>query len=295
METVQDLPEPLLAEIQTALLQATHPKRILLLERALDAAERETLDDFIALMMLLGTEALPSVIDLLGKADQMKTRRFLCELLVEAGKRDIDYLISRLRDERWYLTRNLVYVLGKIGDPKIIGELASLIGHSHFQVRRAVLHALNAMEDPSAKKLLVRFLSDADGSNRLTAVKSLGRRKITEALVPLLEILASKDFQDRELAEKEGIFEAVGQIGGAAAVPHLQRFLTAKWALFRDAKLEETAACAAAALQKIGTPAAAEALREGSRSKNKSIREACNKAINGSSHGTADAAAPSKA
>jgi hypothetical protein len=278
-ETSKGLPEPLLAEVQNSLLQACHPKRILMLEPILDASGRETLEEFTSLMALLGTEALPSVIELLGKANQMKTRRFLCDLLVEVGKGDIDYLASRLNDGRWYLIRNLVYVLGKIGDPRIVENLSRLIGHSHLQVRRAAFHALNAIEDPRAEKLLVRFISDADESNRISAVKSLGRRKVKEALAPLLEILSSKEFPARALSEKEGIFEAVGQIGGGAMVPHLQRFLAGKWSLFRDVKLEETAGCAAAALQKIGTPSAVAALEEGSRSRNKVIREACSKAI----------------
>jgi hypothetical protein len=279
VEPSKGLPEPLLTQVQSALLQLCHPKRILLLESILDASDREALEDFTSLMALLGTEALPSVIDLLGKANQMKTRRFLCDLLVEVGKRDIDYLASRLNDERWYIIRNLVYVLGKIGDPRIVEDLSRLIGHNHVQVRRAVFHALNAIEDPRAEKLLVRFISDADESNRISAIKSLGRRKVKEALAPLLEILSSKEFPARALSEKEGIFEAVGQIGGGAMVPHLQRFLVGKWSLFRDVKLEETAGCAAVALQKIGTPSAVAALEEGSRSRNKVIREACSKVI----------------
>ncbi|MGH7830396.1 MAG: HEAT repeat domain-containing protein, partial [Candidatus Binatia bacterium] len=281
-EASKDLPEPLLAEIQNGLLQACHPNRLLMLEPILDGSDKGTLEDFTSLMVLLGNEALPSLIDLLGKTGQMKTRRFLCDLLVEVGKTDVEYLAARLNDERWYLTRNLVYVLGKIGDPRIVEALSRCIRHSHVQVRKAVFLALNTMEDRCAEPLLVHFISDADDSNRISAIKSLGRRKVKEALSSLLEILSAKDFETKGLSEKEAIFEAVGQIGGDRAIPHLQRFLAGKWTLFRDAKVEETAGCAAAALQKIGSPSAMEALREGSRSKNKGIREACSQAIEAS-------------
>ena len=273
------LPEPLLAQAQNALLQVCQLKRILLLESILDAADREALEDFSSLIILLRKGAIPSIVDLLGKADQMKTRRFLCDVLVEAGKKDIDYLVSRLDDERWYLTRNLIYVLGSIGDPRVVKDLSRFIGHSQVQVRRAVFHALNAMEDPRAEQLLVHFISDADDSNRISAIKSLGRRKVKEALEPLLQILSVKEFQTKEPSEKEGIFEAVSQIGGDAAVPHMQRFLKGKWSLFRDLKFEETAGCAAVTLQKMGTRSAVEALQEGSQSRNKSIREVCSKAL----------------
>jgi len=274
----RDLPEPLRAQVRQALLQAGDPKRILMLEAILDSSEGATLSDFSSLMILMGKDVIPSVVQLLSAANKMKTRRFLCDILAELGKMDIDYLISRLNDDRWYLVRNLIYVLGNIGDPKIVKDLARFIRHSRFQVRRAVFHALDSMEDLGAEKLLMHFISDPDSSTRISAVKSLGRRNIREALSPLSEVLSAEDFHGKELAEKREIFDALSRIGGDAAVPQIRAFLKGRWRLLKDVKVEETACCAVAALQKIATPTAVEALREGGRSSNRTIREACNKA-----------------
>ncbi len=279
LEPATNLPEPLRAQLQNALRQAGNPKRISQLQSILDSAKDETLDDFSSLMSLLGRGVAPPLVDLLGNLEKIKARRFLCDVLVRIGREDVDNITSRLNDHRWYLVRNLIYILGNIGDKRVIKDLARFARHDSFQVRRAVFHALNGMGDPEADQLLLQFVSDSDYSNRMSAIKSLGRKKVRGALALLLKMLDSKDFQTKQLGEKKEIIEAIGSTGGESVVPKLRKLLQVNWSLFKDVKAEETACCAAEALQKIGSLSASVALREGSRSKNKTIREACDKAL----------------
>lgn len=279
LEPATNLPEPLRAQLQNALRQAGNPKRISQLQSILDNAKDETLDDFSSLMSLLGRGVVPPLVDLLGNLEKIKARRFLCDVLVRIGREDVDNITSRLNDHRWYLVRNLIYILGNIGDKRVIKDLARFARHDSFQVRRAVFHALNGMGDPEADQFLLQFVSDSDYSNRMSAIKSLGRKKVRGALALLLKMLDSKDFQTKQLGEKKEIIEAIGSTGGESVVPKLRKLLQVNWSLFKDVKAEETACCAAEALQKIGSLSASAALREGSRSKNKTIREACDKAL----------------
>lgn len=279
LEPATNLPEPLRAQLQNALRQAGNPKRISQLQSILDSAKGETLDDFSSLMSLLGRGVVSPLVDLLGNLEKIKARRFLCDVLVRIGREDIDNITSRLNDHRWYLVRNLIYILGNIGDKRVIKDLARFARHDSFQVRRAVFHALNGMGDPEADQLLLQFVSDSDYSNRMSAIKSLGRKKVRGALALLLKVLDSKDFQAKQLGEKKEIIEAIGSTGGESVVPKLRKLLQVNWSLFKDVKAEETACCAAEALQKIGSLSASAALREGSRSKNKTIRETCDKAL----------------
>jgi hypothetical protein len=279
LEPTANLPEPLRAGLQNALREAGNPKRISQLQSILDNAEDEALDDFSSLMSLLGREVISPLVDLLGNLGKMKARRFLCDILVRIGREDVADLTSRLNDHRWYLVRNLIYILGNIGDKRVLKDLARFARHDTLQVRRAVFHALSGMDDPEADQFLLQFVSDSDYSNRMSAIKSLGRKKVRGALALLLKVLDSKDFQTKQLGEKKEIIEAIGSTGGESVVPKLRELLQVSWSLFKDVKAEETACCAAEALQKIATPSASGALREGSRSKNKTVREACDKAL----------------
>lgn len=275
----KNLPPPLLNQIQEALILAGSTKRILSLEPVLNAEAPGQLEDLFSFMVLFQKNAIPPIIELLAAVEKMKARRVLSDALVELGKMDIEALIAKLEDDRWFLVRNLIYVLGKIGDVRVIESFTRFIRHKELKVRKEVLHALDTMEDPRACQLLVHFIPDPDPSNRIFAIKSLSKKRVKEGLSALLNVLSSKDFQMKELYEKKEIFDAIAKIGGDEVVPEMRKFLKTRWSLFKNLQLEEMGLCAAVALQRIGSPPAMEALREGSKSSNKTIRGACNKAL----------------
>ncbi|HTM01420.1 MAG TPA: hypothetical protein VL503_09900, partial [Candidatus Omnitrophota bacterium] len=65
-------------------------------------------------LIQLGSGAAPAVCDLLGQVNHVKHRRALCEALATSCRDDVEILIGRLGDSRWYVIRNVVYVLGRI-------------------------------------------------------------------------------------------------------------------------------------------------------------------------------------
>lgn len=274
-----NLPPPLVEQIRKAKLQAVSPKKITALEAVLNEAEADRLDQFYAFLLLVDTQAVPSLVELLGTINKMKARRVLCDALVKLGSGQVDFLISKLEDDRWYLVRNLIYILGKIGDPRVLKAFPRLIYHKDAKIRKELLYVLDGMDDPKANDLLVKMIADPDLANRLFAIRTLAKRRARGALEPLMVTLSSKDFEVKELQEKKEVFEAIARIGGDEVVSRMQRFLKTGWSLFKSANLEEMGLCAAHALQRIGTPSAVAALREGAASKSKAIREACLKAI----------------
>ncbi len=269
----------LLDLVKKALLQAGNPKRMTALDAVLNRLSSEQLDDFLPFMVLFRKEVIPSVIELLTVVEGMKTRRVLCDILVELGQMDVESIIARLDDNRWFVLRNLIYVLGKIGDVRVIASFSQFIHHEEIKVRKEVLHVLDAMKHPDATVMLIDFISDPDLSNRVYAIKSLVKKKAVDGLPSLFELIASKDFEEKALYEKKEIFNAVAKLGGDQVIPTLQKHLEVKWSLFKNIQADERAICAALALQRIGSPLAIDALQKGSRIRNKTVREACQKSL----------------
>jgi HEAT repeat protein len=279
LDPSMSLSQSLVEQIQKAKIQAGNPKRIGMLENVLNECEPEQLEDFFSLMTLFEPQIVPSLVELLASVDKMKARRVLCEILIKLGASQVDFFVTKLEDDRWFLVRNLIYVVGRIGDPKVLKSFPRLMQHKDPKIRKEVLHALDMIESPKTNDLLVKVLSDPDLSNRLFVLRALAKRKAPEALEPLMDILTSKEFEEKEMHEKKEIFDAIGKVGGDDVVPRLRRLLEVKWSLFKNARAEEMGLCAAFALQRIGSPSAIEALRKGSGSNSKSIREACVKAL----------------
>jgi hypothetical protein len=92
-------------------------------------------------LVQLGSSAAPAICDLLGQLNHMKHRRALCEALATSCRDDVEVLISRLGDSRWYVIRNVVYVLGRIAHQGVERALDRALHHEDVRVRKeAVPH-----------------------------------------------------------------------------------------------------------------------------------------------------------
>jgi len=277
----RNLPEVQRLRLIQAIDKAGEPQRIRALEQVLNqwgAREADPLFDF---WMLLNKNALIPLIELLGRLTEMKMRRVICEALVHLGKDNIEPLAQKLDDPRWFVVRNVVYVLGKIGQERVIEKFRKLIDHKEVKVRKELIHTLDGMKDPRAKELLKDFLSDPESALRILAIRSLTNQNYQGALEPLKEMVEDRDFITRDLYEKKEIFEALGKIGGTAMVPKMRKLVRqggSAW--FKKSVKEELGLCAVIALKRIGTEEAVAALREGETLSSKIIREACAKALN---------------
>ena len=218
------------------------------------------------------------MIRLLGELKNSKARRVFCDALAEIGKNAIEMFTPFIDDRRWYLVRNIIYILGRIGKEQSLPYIQKAFNHEENRVRREAIQALGLIGGPKAIGLLVKALTDNDVRIRCMAAINLGKGGKKVGLIPLLEVVQSKDFYKREPAEIKAFFNAIGMVGSNEAVPVLQQLLERKsW--FGRGKTDEIHMGAANTLATIGTPDAKAILEEGKNSKDESIREACTQAL----------------
>jgi HEAT repeat protein len=280
MSPERNLPEIQRLRLMQSIDKAGDPQRIRALEQVLNQWGAREADQLFDFWMLLNKNALIPLIELLGRLTQMKMRRVICEALVHLGKDNIEPLAQKLNDPRWFVVRNVVYVLGKIGQEKVIEKFQKLVDHKEVKVRKELIHTLDGMKDPRAKELLKDFLSDPESALRILAIRSLANQNYLAALDPLIEMIEDREFVTRDLYEKKEIFEALGKIGGTAMVPKMRKLVRqggSAW--FKKSAKEELGLCAVIALKRIGTEDAVAALREGQTLSSKIIRETCAKAL----------------
>jgi hypothetical protein len=274
------LPPALAERLVGAIRKAGEEGRVRALEPVLNNEQFDDTENFFAFLVLLEKNAVGPLADLLGHASKMKVRRTLCDALVELGKMDLEMVISKLELPNWHIVRNLVYVLGKIGDPRVLQAFHKVKRHREARVRKELVSALDGIDEPKGYSLLMELLQDPDGGIRIAALKSLARRNHKETPKKLLSIIAEKGFEERDFDEKKEFFDAIGRISGNEVIPQMRRLLLQKGILWlRNARQEEMGICSALALQRIGSAEAIEALREGGRNSGKTVREACLRAL----------------
>ncbi len=268
--------------IQRIIMEAGEEVRIERIGKVLEREEGVRLGEVNDYLLLLQKNSIKPLIKLLGELKNSKTRRAFCDALSEIGKNAIELFTPFIDDRRWYLVRNITYILGRIGKEQSLPYIQKVFNHEEIRVRREAVQALGLIGGPKAIGLLVRALTDNDVRIRCMAAINLGKVGKKTGLIPLLEVVQSKDFYKREPAEIKAFFNAIGMVGSNEAIPVLQQLLERKsW--FGRGKTDEIRTGAANALAMIGTSEAKAILEEGKNSKEESIRDACAQALKSSS------------
>jgi len=264
--------------VQKFIVGAGEAQRIELIGKILEKEEGIRLEDVSGYLVLLQRNSIQPLIKLLGELKNSKTRRVVCDALAEIGKNAIELITPFIDDRRWFLVRNIVYILGRIGKEQAFPYLQKAFNHGETRVRREAIQAFGLIGGSKAVGVLIRALTDADIRIRAMAAINLGKVGKTTGLASLLEIVQSKEFPKKDSTEIKAFFDAIGMVGSNEVTPVLEELLERK-SFFGRGKMDEMRIGAANALAMIGTPEAKAVLEAGRNSKDESIRNACLQAI----------------
>jgi HEAT repeat protein len=268
------------ARLEQFLRQLGTPERFGALTTMLNRQKLIDTDLLTRYLMVMTEPAMVPMTELLGTLNSLQARKTVCDVLAQLAEKKIEVIASRLRDERWYIVRNLIYVMGRIGGPKAADYLAPLVRHTEPRVRKELVKTLDAMDAPKAIDLLLEMLRDQEGVVRMAALRALARRKSAQVVAPLAAIIENRHFAGKDLSEKLEVFAALAASGQTEALTLLGRYLyrTSWW---RRTEHEQLRWCAAYALKHMGTPEAIALLEQGSRGRNRNLQEACAAALRG--------------
>ena len=260
--------------------KAGEPQRIEKIGKILDKGEEIRLEEVSNYLTLLKPNSIQPLIKVLGELNNSRARRMLCEVLIEIGKGNMELIIPFIDDHRWFLVRNIAYILGRMGKESALPTIQKALNHEEARVRREAIQALGIIVSSKAFDLLGKALNDQDDRNRSMAALNLARVGKKASLPALLEIVQAKDFSKRDSAEIKAFFDAIGMVGSNDAIKPLEKLLEQKsW--FGMGKKDEIRLRAASALALIGTAESRSTLEAGRNSKDENIRQACLQAMKG--------------
>ena len=233
---------------------------------------------FAEFMNYLEKNAIEPFIKYLGELKTIRARKSVIEALITIGKKDIQALSKGLNDQKWYVVRNIIYILRKIGDRRAIEYLLKTVRHADIRVRKEVIKALGELGGREGIQILRECLDDPDMQVRISAVKSFAAIGSEAAKRITLDKIAEKNFKEKDFEEKREFFEALSRWKDKEVLDFLVKILKTR-SFFGRAKLYESKACALFSLGLLGNKDALPLLYKYKDSSNKLLSDYSNLAI----------------
>jgi HEAT repeat protein len=228
----------------------------------LDALESRELPDkegIHRVLAVMGGKGAYWIIQRICLAEGLFEKKSLATALVRLGPVAAPPLIPLLKDQRWFVVRNVVAILGELRLPDTVISLQKPLYHDDQQVRKETVRALMKIGGEPAENLLIALLDDPDEGIVRHAILSLGLMHSRQAVPFLLKLLEKRDLLLKTLQVKKELLVALGRIGDRRGTPLLLKMLGGRrWPLF--GKRLELKVEVASALGSLGDEAALAAL-----------------------------------
>lgn len=235
--------------VQSAVDVMASPRAMHLVNQALRLYEPGTpeYEGSRRLLSVLGSHAIPPLLEVLADEPDMAGRKALVDLLSGFAGEHVDQLGSHVTDSRWYFARNVVSILASTRSPAVLPHLNRTLRHNDARVRRETIRALSGIRDRMAEEMLVAALGDEDEQNVRLAARYLGILGIRGAVRALSEVARGDGRGNREIGPRVEAIESLGRIGDPAARPVLED-LARQRAIVRAGRLREVRTAADSAL-----------------------------------------------
>jgi hypothetical protein len=176
------------------------------------------------LLDALGKAAARGFLLALAEEKDKSRRRRIIELLVSLGPAIAPHATELLADERWYVVRNMIVLLHRVGERAALADIRRSAGHHDLRVRLEAIKWLLAYDPEVPRDLLERAINDPDPKLAEAAVALVGSYGIKEAADPLLAIVEGLDLMGKRRSLRVKALKALGDLGDPAVLPRLDRY-----------------------------------------------------------------------
>ena len=232
-------------------------------------ADKNVFNEFVK---LLDEKAILPMISTLGEMETIQGRKLFIEALIGLGRKDINSLVRGLNDSRWYVVRNVVYILGKIGDRGVTDHVRIAVKHEDNRVKKEAIKTLGVIGGDNVLGTLCECFATPEVKVRNSAARALGKIGTEKAKKAVMTEILKKHFSKREFNEKKVFFEVLSNWKDNDVYDFMIKMVK-KRSWLRGVKQNEIRACAAYGLGLLGNKSAVSILNKFRNSGNKLLRE----------------------
>ncbi len=210
--------------------------------------------------------------DALSEETDPSVRKFLLHVLGSFGEDVMPEAIRRLHDERWYVVRNMIYLIREVGDMKYVGHVRRFARDKNEHICLEALKTLLHFKTSDSLSYVKFYLNGGNPELRSRVIGLTGTYRYRDAVPYLLHLLEEKDVLGSKSDEKLFLIRTLGKIGDSRAVPVFMKIYDSGGILFRAKKLDPLKVEIFRGLGNYPRDSVAPLLEMGLRSRNEEIR-----------------------
>lgn len=139
-------------------------------------------DEIKNALIKLEMDIIKDLFEMLIECDDKNVRLKLVEIICVFGRKSAEYAIMKIKDERWYVRRNMLIILSSIGDKSVIPEIKNL-KEEDYRVREEMLKVVYHLGGAEEEQFILSFIFDSNYSIAIQALNMI-KNMITPRSLP---------------------------------------------------------------------------------------------------------------
>jgi len=211
------------------------------LSRLIDAFKvwrRLSKDGIIELSLLLKNHVIPPFLDALSEEKDLSARRFFLDMLCQMGGDVAPEAVKRIDDDRWYVTRNMIYLVRECKGTEFIKRIRQFTKHQEERVVMEAVKTLLQFGTTDSASYVRFYVRNRAPRLREQAIRLAGIYKVKEAVPDLIALLEEKDLFGTKSIYKGSAVNALGEIGDPSVLKVFRKIYKSN-ALINRTELEK--------------------------------------------------------
>jgi len=218
---------------QRLTLDIHSPELISLLIDSFRIVGRQNREEAMSLCKYYGEKIIPPLMHALIEEKSQTVRHFLLSLIIMFGDKAAPEAMKHLKDDRWYVKRNMLFILAEIENKDAASHVKPYCHHENPRVSFQAIKYLLKTGDPYSGEVLREYLRKGSEDTVKQALVIAGAFKVKEVVPDLIKMLKKKAIKGADFYDKIPVIKALGQIGDPSALEALKDILSSKSLLFK--------------------------------------------------------------
>jgi len=196
---------------------------------------RQAREDALQLCDYYGERIISPLMDALVEEESQTIRHFLINLITHFGARVIPVAIKHISDSRWFVKRNILFILGECGTKEVLPHVRPYCHHENPKVSFEAIKCLLKEGDSYGINALRGYLKSENKEVVEQAIAISGILKVRDVVPELIQMLRKKNIIGKDIYEKIPLVKALAQIGDPRALDTIRDTLSIRSILFKGA------------------------------------------------------------